>query len=261
MNSKHFIVRPPTLRQLAALSAALGVTLSIDAASAAPPQISLPTPPAPVNPGPPSESLSVTTSAGAPVCVDSQTAVVEVLTTITGTGAHAGAVLATLDGGDPEVVGEVRAQDWSHTGPQKTANLKHLQTVSSGAHALATCFEPSAGHNPSALCAEPVGVTVECCSMARLFGNLMGNRDICRQAVPVHLKGDFGDFAEVTVTSDAGFSAVVVVERAGDSCVYHGRLGAVAGAGAGRYTFSAVGQNGQTYSFSRDMTCSSRGRR
>jgi hypothetical protein len=100
-----------------------------------------------------------------------------------------------------------------------------------------------------------------CSKVATLFGEVVGNKNLCQSEarVNVQLKGLFGPSATLEVKDPSGATiGVYTTSRNGESCVYHWNLDPKtwASASAGLYTFKVTGENSTTYDFAANLTCS-----
>lgn len=216
-------------------------------------------------------ALCVTAQASEPVCVDVGEAEVTVSGVLTSTGAVDSAeVTVSIDGEPPAVIDTIEPGDFEHDGREKHAAYSYDFKLPDGTHTIELCFEQSGAHgNPDkAVCTEAVVVVIDCpdteqpsCEGESVFGDLVGNPALCSGRgtphVPVHLHGDFGEEVAINIQGPHGFTLDGLMKHAGKSCIYqfnwdtrsdnHG--------GAGSYTFTFTGDNGNTFDFSRDLDC------
>jgi hypothetical protein len=211
--------------------------------------------------------LLVEAWAAEPLCNDDGTATVDLSVLVSTTGSVAPTTLtASVDGGEPVDVGSLHPTDYSGEGRDKSASAELSLTLEAGEHEIVICaIQPGAqGRTPKEACSDVVLVIVDCdaeCGDGEVFGNLVGNPVLCHGAgtphVPVHLRGEFGDSVALTISGPDEFVHEESLFRAGESCNYHANWDTRDGnhGGTGSYTFSFEGENGATYSFSRDLVC------
>lgn len=198
-------------------------------------------------------------------CIDSDSALVDISTTVTTSGSVDSAEIRTsIDGNAADTMGWIDPQSFAHNGRFKTAVSSFSQVFQNGSHTVSSCYVQSGadGRTTKQICAGSSAFTVDCapedpCSSVEVFGNIIGSGNLCRgQAIPVSVKGSFGDGGNLIITRD-GFSTSIPFERAGNSCVYHAQYlpNSDGNTGAGVYLFTLVGDNGAAYSFSADLKC------
>ena len=173
-------------------------------------------------------------------------------------------ITASVDGATATRVGLLGPQDFSHDdGRYKSANYTVTVPATNGEHVIQICFiqSGSQGREPKKVCVT-VSVDVSCeafCEQQGVFGDLVGNPNLCNgngpPHVPVHVKGEFGASAALTITGPNAYSFSATMRRAGDSCVYQYNWDTVGNGGAGTYSFHAVGENGRVYDFSAELYC------
>jgi len=210
--------------------------------------------------------LTAVSEAGEVQCLNNNEASVEVTTTVTTSGAVDSAIVsASIDDDSAETYGWIEPWDFVHNKRTKTAEHSFVTVLSNGDHTVEMCYVQSGaeGRTSKATCANELSISVNCsppvsvCANAEVFGNIVGNGNLCGgQAIPVHIKGDFGDSANLTISKDL-FSIEMPVNRAGDSCVYQAqyRPSDQGDAGAGMYEFTISGSNGNSYTFNAMMKC------
>jgi len=198
-------------------------------------------------------------------CLDYQRAMVELNTTVTTSGSVDSAeILAIIDGQAPRISGWVEPQDFKHDQRYKSAVVSFAEVFANGAHTVQSCYNQSGsdGRTLKRVCAQTVGFNVSCapenvCLGMAAFGNVIGNGNLCSgQAIPIHVKGDFGEGGTITISKGL-FSTTIPFNRAGESCVYQAqyRPNSDGNAGAGSYTFTLTGTNNATYSFVANLKC------
>ncbi len=177
-------------------------------------------------------------------------------------------ITAAIDGGDRVELTTLNPQDFEHEGRNKTATYAVSVTLPNGTHTVELCFTQSGaqGREPKTTCATPVTVVVDCapeqnvCAEAEPFGDIVGNPSLCKgngtPHVPVHVRGDFGEEAVLSISGPNGFSLTGAMNHAGESCNYHYTWDTRDNhhGGAGTYTFTVTG-NGQTLSFTAQLHC------
>lgn len=207
--------------------------------------------------------LTATSAADAPACVDETAADVRISGSLTSTGSAApAAITVAVDGGAATAMGTIASESFVHEGRTKTAPYEVTLRLGNGGHTVELCFaQPGAAGNPGKQTCTTVTVTVSCarsCSATRAFGNIVGNRNLCAgngpPHIPVHVEGDFGSAASLTITGPGGFNLDATARRAGDSCNYHYNWDTAGNGGAGAYTFTVEG-NGNRLTFSADLSC------
>lgn len=213
------------------------------------------------------ELTASTVSTGAPVCTLNDAAQIEFSGLVSTTGSvDSVEITASVDGGPAGQVGVILPQEFEHAGRNKVAAYAVMIEITNGTHTVEFCFTQSGeqGRLPKTTCAAPVTVVVECaaqsvCANVQAFGDIVSNPNLCKGKgpphIPVHVKGDFGDSAALTITGPNGFTHSATLRHAGDSCVYQYNWDAAANGGAGTYTFDVVGENGATYSFAAQLHC------
>jgi hypothetical protein len=215
-------------------------------------------------------ALCVTAGASEPVCADSGEADVTVSGVLTSTGSADSAVVTVrLDGEPPVAIGTIEPGDFEHDGREKHAAYSYDFKLPDGTHTIELCFEQSGaqGNPDKAVCTETLVVVVDCpvsilpsCDES-VFGDLVGNPALCSGRgtphVPVHLSGDFGEQVTLNVQGPSGFTFDGLMNHAGKSCNYHFNWDTRAGnhGGTGIYTFTFAGDNGNSFSFSRNLDC------
>jgi hypothetical protein len=220
--------------------------------------------------------LSVDVSAVPGVC-ENGVSTVTVSYTVTSTGAADGATVGyTVNGGTavalPSIAGGIApAGGWTQgQGSTKTASGQFQLQLPSGEYDIEVCAEQNGADKKSGC--DDVHVQIACQELegcdqtATLFGEIVGNKNLCQSdaRVNVHVKGLFGPWATVDVRN-ANNTLVdsKQVDRAGDSCVYHWNLDPKTwpDAIAGSYTLTVTGQNGSTTTFSANLSCSKPGKK
>ncbi len=208
-------------------------------------------------------TLTATALADAPACVDETAADVRIAGSLTSTGSVAPATItAAIDGAAATAVGALASEAFVHDGRTKAAPYEVTLRLGNGEHSVELCFaQPGARGNPGMQTCTTVTVTVSCartCSATRAFGNIVGNPNLCRgngpPHIPVHVEGDFGSAASLTITGPGGFNLEATARRAGDSCNYHYNWDTAGNGGAGAYTFTVEG-NGNRLTFSANLSC------
>jgi hypothetical protein len=214
-------------------------------------------------------SLSATAATTATTCTSEEEAQVDIGGTVTSTGSVDSVIITvSVDGGAPAQMGLIQPQDYSHDGRIKTASYSLSLSLPNGEHTIQVCFTQSGsqGREPKTVCAAPVTVVVDCapdnvCEGQEPFGNLVGNPSLCTGRgpphIPVHVRGDFGEDASLTISGPGGFTHSAAMNHAGESCVYQYNWDAGSNGGAGTYTFTVAG-NGRTLSFTAALSCQSR---
>ena len=216
--------------------------------------------------------LSATSEASDPVCLDGDTATVNVSGLLTTTGSVDSAEISvSVDGGEGTAMGTIEPQDFEHHGRVKDAPYSLDFTLENGTHTIDVCFTQSGaqGREPKQVCAPTVTVVVDCtpdeseadCSKEGVFGDLVHNKLLCSGGgtphVPVHLRGEFGEVVTITIEGPNDFTLVDVMNHAGESCNYHYNWDTRDGnhGNPGSYTFTFDGDNGAHYEFTRDLLC------
>jgi hypothetical protein len=213
--------------------------------------------------------LSATAEASAPVCLDESSASVTISGVLTTTGSVDSAEITVgVDGGEATPVGTIEPGDFDHDGNIKTADYSFDLVLAEGAHTVEVCFTQSGsgGREPKFVCAPVVIVVVDCspeatCDPEGVFGDLVGNPVLCSGGgtphVPVHLRGDFGEDVVIAISGPEGFTLEDMMNHAGASCIYQYNWDTRSGnhGGPGSYTFVFVGDNGNSYEFTRDLSC------
>jgi hypothetical protein len=213
--------------------------------------------------------LSATAAASEPVCLGEDSASVILEGTLTTTGSVDSAeITVVVDGGAETLVGIIEPDDFEHNGREKSADYSFDLTLSEGSHSVTVCFTQSGaqGREPKRVCAPAVIVVVDCsgsgtCENEGVFGDLVGNPVLCSGGgtphVPVHLRGDFGEIVAIGINGPEGFSEEGFMNHAGNSCIYQYNWDTRDGnhGGPGSYTFTFVGDNGNFYEFTRDLSC------
>ena len=216
--------------------------------------------------------LSATAEASAPVCLDSDTATVNIAGLLTTTGAVDSAeITLSIDGGPAAPMGTIEPDDFVHDGRVKNAPYSLDLTLANGTYSIDVCFTQSGspGREPKTVCAPTVILTIDCtddpgeadCKKEGVFGDLVGNPVLCSGGgtphVPVHLRGDFGEIVAIGVAGPNDFVLEDIMNHAGNSCIYQFNWDTRDGfhGGPGSYTFTFVGDNGNHYEFTRDLYC------
>lgn len=172
-------------------------------------------------------------------------------------------VTASVDGAAPVLLQTIQPQDFTHDGRTKTAPYAASLSLTNGSYATELCFTQSGaqGRTPKKVCAPSETVTVACvatCADVEPFGNLVGNPSLCKgngpPNIPVHVRGDFGDAATLTISGPNGFTHAAAMRHAGDSCNYQYNWANTSDGGAGTYAFTVEG-NGRQLVFSADLHC------
>lgn len=211
-------------------------------------------------------TLTATATAGAPVCSSDGTAQVTLSGTVTSTGSvDSVEITAAVDGGAATELGVIQPSEFSGDGRTKTADYSVTLSLDSGSHDIVLCFTQSGaqGRDPKQFCTAPITVVVSCddCTKEGPFGDIVGNPDLCNGAgpphVPVHVRGDLGDSATLTIDGPDDYHLVATMDHAGDSCIYQYNWDTDGNGGAGTYTFSVTGSNGTSLSFTADLKCQS----
>jgi hypothetical protein len=209
--------------------------------------------------------LLATAEAGAPVCSGTNSGSVPTTGIVSTNGSvDSVQITASVDGNTATTVGTLQPEDFTHDdGRYKSASYSVSVPVTNGDHVIELCFiqSGSQGREPKKVCVT-VSTTVSCesfCEQQGVFGNLVGNRNLCNgdgpPHIPVHVKGEFGDSAELTITGPNHYTHTATLWRAGDSCVYQYNWDTEGNGGAGTYSFHAVGENGTVYDFSAPLYC------
>lgn len=209
--------------------------------------------------------LTAASDAASIQCLDNDTALVDIATTVTSSGAVDSAeIKIAIDGDVPKTSGWIDPQDYIHNGRYKTAVSSFSQVFQNGSHSYSSCFVQSGAHGrlSKQTCAAPVNFEVSCapidvCRDVEVFGNVIGNGNLCAgQAIPIHIKGSFGEGGDLVITKGS-FSKTIRADRSGNSCVYQAQYRPTddGNAGAGSYSFSLFGDNGSVYSFSANLKC------
>lgn len=211
--------------------------------------------------------LSVTAAVDSNVCTAAGTGAVVGFSGAVGTTGAVDSVeiSAQLDGGARQTLDTLVPQDFEHEGRNKTAPYSVTLSVPNGTHSVVLCFTESGsqGREPKEVCAAAVEVVVACtppstCSESAPFGNVVGNPNLCAgngpPHIPVHVKGDFGEDASLTILGPGGFSHQAAIRHAGDSCVYQYNWDTAGNGGAGTYRFQVNG-NGRTLEFEAQLRC------
>ena len=214
--------------------------------------------------------LSATAAAAAPVCLDSDAATVTISGVLRTTGAVDSAdITVSIDGGPAAPMGTIEPDDFQHDGRVKAAPYSLDLTLTNGTYSIDLCFTQSGaqGREPKTVCAESVIVVIDCtgddsCEGEEVFGDLVGNPVLCSGGgtphVPVHLRGEFGEVVAIGIAGPNGFTLEDLMNHAGNSCIYQFNWDTRAGnhGGPGSYTFTFAGDNGNTFEFTRDLSCS-----
>lgn len=202
-------------------------------------------------------------------CTSTEAADVSIAGVLTTTGSVDSALITvSVNGGEATQVGVINPQDFSRGGRVKTAPYALTLSLPNGEHTVEVCFTQSGaqGREPKAVCAEALVVTVDCapddanvCADAEPFGNIVGNPSLCRgngtPNIPVHVRGDFGEEASLTISGPNAFSHTAGMRHAGESCNYHYNWSTRDGhGGAGTYTFTVTG-NDKTLTFTAELYC------
>lgn len=209
--------------------------------------------------------LTAASAAASIQCIDSNSALVDISTTVTSSGSvDSAAIRTSIDGNTAATTGWIEPQDFVHNGRYKTAVASFSQVFENGSHTVSSCYVQSGsdGRITKQTCAATSSFSVDCapadpCADTEVFGNIIGNGNLCGgQAIPIHVKGSFGEGGSLVITKD-GFSTSIPFERSGNSCVYQAqyRPGSDGNAGAGVYSFTLVGDNDAAYSFSANLKC------
>lgn len=210
-------------------------------------------------------ALSVAVSATAVNCTSSSGADVVFSGVLTTTGSvDSTLITASVDGGARQLLHTIQPQDFVHQqGGDKTAAYSVTLPLTNGSYNVELCFTQSGsqGREPKEVCAPVEAIAVACatsCSAMEPFGNLVGNPSLCKGKgpphVPVHVRGDFGENATVTISGPNGFTHQGAMNHAGDSCNYHYNWANASNGGAGTYTFTVDGDGNQLV-FTADLHC------
>lgn len=173
-------------------------------------------------------------------------------------------ISAQVDGAAAAQVGLIDPQDFTHDGRTKSASYSVNVPLANGSHQVVLCFTQSGaqGRAPKEVCAAPVTVDVACssCSEEAPFGDLVGSPSLCNGKrpphIPVHVKGDFGDAPSLNISGPNGYQFSATMAHSGDSCVYQYNWDSAGNGGAGTYAFAVAG-NGQSLSFTAQLSCKS----
>jgi hypothetical protein len=209
--------------------------------------------------------LLATATAGDPTCSGTNSGSVPVTGIVSTNGSvDSVEITASVDGNTATNVGTLTPQDFTHDdGRYKSASYSVTVPAPNGDHVIELCFiqSGSQGREPKKVCVM-ISATVSCqafCQQQGVFGNIVGNRNLCNGGgpphIPVHVKGEFGDSAELTITGPNHYTFSATLWRAGDSCVYQYNWDTEGNGGAGTYSFHAVGENGTVYDFSAQLYC------
>lgn len=217
--------------------------------------------------------LTATAEVTATTCTSETEARVSLGGTVSTTGSVDSVIITAAIGDEDRVeLATLRPQDFEHDGRDKTAAYAVDVVLPNGTHTVELCFTQSGaqGREPKMTCAAPVTVVVDCasddtgvCAEAEPFGNIVGNPSLCKGKgtphVPVHVRGDFGDEATLSISGPNGFAHTAGMRHAGESCNYHYNWDTRDGfhGGAGTYTFTVTG-NGRTLSFTAELYCQGR---
>jgi hypothetical protein len=138
---------------------------------------------------------------------------------------------------------------WSGEGRVKTVTTTfEVGPFPNGTYEI-TIYASQSGEGNENKTAVPIDaeLTIDCqatntCDQGNIgfFGEVVGNKNICTVGATINIqfKGDFGSSAEVTIAGPGGYSTSITAERAGESCVYHGKWYPSSGLTGGAYTFS-----------------------
>lgn len=177
--------------------------------------------------------LSVTSSAGEPVCTGDGTADVALSGKLTSQASAAWADVSVTVDGVTTSIDEVQPTDYSKDGRIKTYDYSYTLSLTDGTHQVQICFTQPSGKDRMTACGAVQTVTVDCSESPDnscgdgAFGETItrGNHNICAgnaaPSINVNAKGDFGDNAQLTITGPNQFSKTVDFPRSGNSCVYH----------------------------------------
>jgi hypothetical protein len=214
--------------------------------------------------------LTATAEVTATTCTSETEAQVSLGGTVGTTGSVDSVIItAAIDGGDRVELTTLLPQDFEHEGRDKTATYAVDVTLPNGTHTVELCFTQSGsqGREPKTTCATPISVVIDCtppeqnvCAEAAPFGDIVGNPSLCKgngtPHVPVHVRGDFGEEASLSISGPNGFTHTAGMRHAGESCNYHYNWDTQDGnhGGAGTYTFTVTG-NGQTLTFTAELHC------
>lgn len=217
-------------------------------------------------------ALSATGHAGEPECLDGEVAVTSVSGVLTTTCSVDSAVMTVVvDGDAASSLGAIEADAFREGDGMELADYAFELTLANGEHTVLVCFTPSGAEvfEPEHTCAPLLTVNVSCepseenaCELEGVFGNLVGNPNLCHGGgtphLPVHLRGAFGDSVVLHVSGPNGFSFDATMRRAGDGCIYHYNWDTRDGnhGGPGSYTFDFTNDAGDDYAFTRDLSCS-----
>jgi hypothetical protein len=209
--------------------------------------------------------LTAATGAASVQCLSEDEALVDLTTTITSSGSVDSAEIWTsIDKSEFIVSGWIEPQDFVHNKRHKTAVSSFSEALKNGEHSITSCFVQSGsdGRTPKKTCSPVANFVVSCgnddpCFDEAVFGSIVGNGNLCSgQAIPIHIKGSFGESGTLAINKD-GFSTRVTLGRSGNSCVYQGqyRPQTDGHAGPGAYSFTLIGDNGSVFSFSAILNC------
>jgi hypothetical protein len=220
-------------------------------------------------------SMDLTTTLGE--CVNGVSEVT-VAYTVTSTGAADSATVSYSVSGGISAVGTLPTiasglvtdgGGWTKgQGAIKTAGGELKLSLANGEYDIEVCAEQHGSDgNPDKQACNSVHVQVNCAlegtcdQRSELFGEVVGNKNLCQSEsrINVQVKGLFGPTAMLEVKDQGGaLVGLFSTTRAGDSCVYHWNLDPKtwAAATAGFYTFRVIGENGATYDFGANLTCS-----
>jgi hypothetical protein len=208
--------------------------------------------------------LTATATAGGPVCRDDGTAQVTFRGAVTSTGSvDSVEITAAIDGGAPTQIGVIEPQDFTHSGRNKVADYAASLSLDNGSHEIVLCFTQSGaqGREPKQFCTDPITVVVACeaCGGGAPFGDIVGNPNLCNgngpPHVPIHVRGDLGDTAVISIGGPGGYSFEATMDHAGDSCIYQYNWDTTGNGGPGTYGFVVTGANGRAVRFNADLTC------
>jgi len=209
-------------------------------------------------------ALTATATASAPVCRDDGTARVTFAGSVTSTGSvDSVEITAEVDGGAPTQIGTIAPQDFRHSGRNKIADYSASLSLDNGSHDIVLCFTQSGaqGREPKQLCTDPITVVVACeaCGGGSPFGDIVGNPDLCNgngpPHVPIHVRGDLGDTASISIAGPGGYHLEATMNHAGDSCIYQYNWDTTGNDGPGTYSFIVTGENGGGVRFNAELKC------
>jgi hypothetical protein len=137
---------------------------------------------------------------------------------------------------------------WTMSGRTKTAEGTFSTALPNGTYIVSICANQSTnpGRESKISCSEAT-IVVNCvspsaCANVGPFGEVPHNKNLCagngHGNIEIQFRGDFGEVATLVIEGPNGFSLVVPVDRAGDSCNYHYNWNPAAGQAPGTYTFS-----------------------